>query len=109
MVTKLQIAKFLILFGFLLNLMNYSIELFDLYIGDSREVVYSIDDSEGNLDPIEKESSEKEDFKEKDKISQYYAEEMAAISKMAGKHYPEFYIQNSPVFLEYKTPPPEIV
>ncbi len=109
MIIKLQIARLLIVFGFFLNLADYGIELMHLYEGSKSEIVFNIEDTEENSDPIEKESSEKEDFKEKDKISQYYMDEMTAIADLNNKRFPEFYIQNSPVFLEYTTPPPKIV
>lgn len=114
MIIKLQIARLLIVFGFFLNLADYGIELMHLYEGSKSEIVFNIEDTEENSDPIEKESSEKEssekeDFKEKDKISQYYMDEMTAIADLNNKRFPEFYIQNSPVFLEYTTPPPEFI
>lgn len=101
---KLQIARLLIVFGFFLNLADYGIELKYLYEGSKSDIVFNIEDTEENSDPVEK-----EDFKEKDKISQYFLDEVTSISNLSIKRYPEFDIQNSPVFLEYITPPPEIV
>ncbi|WP_438426287.1 hypothetical protein [Aquimarina macrocephali] len=106
---KLQITRLLIVFGFFLNLVDYGIELMHLYEGSKSEIVFNIEDTEENSDPVEKENSEKEDFKENDKISQYFMDEVTSVSNLSIKRYPEFYIQNSPVFLEYTTPPPEIV
>ncbi|WP_106791634.1 hypothetical protein [Aquimarina sp. Aq78] len=106
---KIQIARLLIVFGFFLNLIDYGVELMHLYEGNKSKIVFNIEDTEENSDPLEKESSEIEDFKENDKISQYYMDEITSILHLDINYYPEFYIQNSSVFLEYTTPPPEIV
>jgi hypothetical protein len=100
---KLQITRLLIVFGFFLNLGDYGIELMHLYEGSKTEIVFSIEDTEENSDPVEQENSEK------DKISQYYMGVMTTILNLRNKRYPEFYIQNSPIFIEYTTPPPEII
>ncbi|WP_062057299.1 hypothetical protein [Aquimarina longa] len=109
MIIKLHIAKFLILLGFFLSLTNYAIELIAFYNEGEHVIAISFEDTEENTNPLEKENSEKEGYKENDKISQYYIDEIAAVAKLSSNHYPEFYIQNSSVFLEYTTPPPEIV
>ncbi|WP_108869448.1 hypothetical protein [Aquimarina aquimarini] len=100
---KLQIAKFLIVFGFLLSVANYSISLVDFYsCTDKASIV--LEETEGSE---EKETSEKDDFKEKNKISQFYEEKATALSSFFIEQYPEFYIPNTSVYLEHKTPPPK--
>ncbi len=105
MVTKRQIAKFLIVFGCMLNISNYGLGLIDFYTCDDIASI-AIEESE-NSEQKEKEGSEKEDFKEKDKISQNYDDRAAALSNSEVSFYPDLYTHNSSVYLEYKTPPPQ--
>lgn len=105
MITKLQIARFLIALGFLLHLGNYSVELFDFYSDEILSIAF--DDTEDKSEPTEKDSSEKEDLKEKDKISQDSGDRYVRISLLITKDYPELYYKNLSVYLEYSTPPPE--
>ncbi|TSE04681.1 MULTISPECIES: hypothetical protein [Aquimarina] len=105
MTTKLQIAKILIVFGFLLSMTNYSVGLFNFYTCEDKTSVV-LEESD-NSEQKEKESSEKDDHKEKDKISQFYDDKEATLVDLFIKQYPEFYILNSLVYLEHKTPPPK--
>ncbi|MDH7447325.1 hypothetical protein [Aquimarina sp. 2201CG14-23] len=97
----------MIVLGFLLNLSNYTIELFDAYDGDSSSIVFNMDDTEEKSESNENEKSEKEDLKEKEKISQFYQDFNDRAITMLERRYPDFYIHNSSVYLEYSTPPPE--
>ncbi|MCX2763754.1 hypothetical protein [Aquimarina muelleri] len=105
MATKLKIAKLLIVFGFLLSIANYGARSINLYNCDNN-ISIAIEDSENSE---EKEGLEKEDFKEKDKISFHYPDEVITLSNSIIKCFPEFNVQNSSVFLEYKTPPPRFI
>ncbi|WP_103863804.1 hypothetical protein [Aquimarina sp. I32.4] len=103
--TKLQITKFLIVFGFLLSIANYSISLVNFYsCTDKTSIV--LEETEGS-EQKEKEASEKDDFKEKNKISQFYEEKATTLAAIFIERYPEFYILNASVYLEHKTPPPK--
>ncbi len=105
MSTKLQIARFLIVFGFLLSIVNYSVGLFDFYTSDDKiSIVLEETEKSGQK---EKDNSEKEEFKEKDKISQYADDEHVAVATIDVRLYPDFYSHNTSVYLEHKTPPPE--
>ncbi len=106
MTTKLQIAKFLIIFGFILNLSNYSFELIDFYTGNDKTSI-AIEESESS-EQQEKEGSEKEDFKEKDKISQHYDDKASSLANTKIIFYPDLFTNNASVYLEHKTPPPEL-
>ncbi|KAA1247613.1 hypothetical protein [Aquimarina sp. RZ0] len=106
MVIKLQIVRILIVFGFLLNLGNYGLELFNFYNEDISSIVI-YDEKEEKSEPTEKDSSEKEDLKEKDKISQGSEDKFVRICVLVTNDYPELYYKNSSVYLEYTTPPPE--
>ncbi len=105
MVTKLQIAKFLIVFGCMLNISNYGLGLINFYTCDDKTSI-AIEESE-NSEQKEKEGSEKEDFKEKDKISQYYDDRASALVNGKAGVFPDLYAHNSSVYLEHNTPPPE--
>jgi len=104
---KTKIARFLIISGFLLNMGNYAIELLDFYQGDTSSIAYAIDDTEEKSESQEKDSSEKEDLKDKDKISQYWDDKDNKMSAFIIKRYPDLTYENSSVYLEYTTPPPE--
>ncbi len=106
-IIKLQIAKFLILLGFALSIADYGIALFDFYTNDEASSI--VFEETENSEKKEKESSEKEDSKEKDKISQYADEKSASLADVFDTFYPDFYLKNSSIFLEQKTPPPEIL
>ncbi len=105
MLTKLQIAKFLIVFGFFLNVANYGIGLVDFYSNEETSSI--VFEETENSEKKEKESSEKEDSKEKDKISQYHDEKSSDLKDLVGAFHLNFYLKNSSVYLEQKTPPPE--
>ncbi|WP_299312933.1 hypothetical protein [uncultured Aquimarina sp.] len=104
---KIKIAKFLIISGFLFHLGNYAIELFNFYNGDIDAIAHIIDDTEEQSESKEKDSSEKEDLKEKGKISQYIDERSTRVSILILKDYPEINYVKSSVYLEFTTPPPE--
>jgi len=106
---KFKIARVLIVLGFVLNLGFYAIDLFGFYYGDTSYVALSVDDTEEKSESNEKDSSEKEDLKEKDKISQYADEKDNKISNLIHRDYPDLYYENSSVYLEYTTPPPEYI
>ncbi len=105
MTFKLQITKVLIIFGFLLSIANYSVGLFNFYNCDDKNSI-ALEEND-NSEQKEKESSEKDDQKEKNKISQFYEDKEATLADLFIKRYPEFYILNSLVYLEHKTPPPK--
>ena len=105
MITKLEIAKFLIVFGFVLTITNYGAVLIDFYNDDDKSSI-AIEEPENSE---EKEGSEKEDYKEKDMISLYFLDEVATLFDFTLKCFPEFHIQNPLVFLEHKTPPPRFI
>lgn len=107
MFTKVQIAKMLIVGGFFLYLMNYGLTLISFYDGQDTVISLKMEDSEEKSESKEKESSEKEDFKEKDKITQDYSEKDSTVSNLAKKPFPDFYLHNVSVDLEFSTPPPE--
>ncbi|SEK72707.1 hypothetical protein SAMN04487910_0959 [Aquimarina amphilecti] len=104
---KIKIARFLIISGFLLNIGNYSLGLLDFYSGDLTSITHAIDDTEEKSESNEKDGSEKEDLKEKDKISQYSDDKHTGLSYYSIKYYPDLIYQNSSVYLDYTTPPPE--
>lgn len=95
------------LFGFIVNLAQYTVELFDVYNGEESAISFLLDDKEESSESNEKEGSEKEDFKEKDKISQPQEDKMNALSVHVINHYPDFCFNTISVFLEENTPPPE--
>ncbi|GAA4275027.1 hypothetical protein U6A24_16810 [Aquimarina gracilis] len=107
MATKLQIAKILIIFGFILNMSNYGLNLIDFYTCDDIASM-AIDEIESS-EQKEKEGSEKEDFKEKDKISQNYDDRASSLANNITSFYPDLYSYNSSVYLEHNTPPPELL
>ncbi len=102
---KRKIAKFLIVFGFLLNMMNYTVGLIDFYSCEDKTAVV-LEETE-NSEKKEKENTENEDHKEKDKISQFLYENTASVVHTIDSFYPDFYLTNSSVYLEFKTPPPK--
>ncbi|WP_298542312.1 hypothetical protein [uncultured Aquimarina sp.] len=105
---SIKIAKFLIISGFLFHIGNYAIELFDLYSGNIDSIAHIIEDTEEKSESNEKDGSEKEDQKEKDKISQFADNKHAGVSHYSIKYYPDLIYENSSVYLEYTTPPPEL-
>ncbi len=103
MTIKLQIAKFLVVFGFVLSIAHYGIDLYNFYSNDDvASIVFE------ETENSEKESSEKEDSKEKDKISQYHDEKPSSLADLTNSLYPEFYLKNCSVYLDQKTPPPKL-
>ncbi len=105
MITKLQITKFLILFGFFLSIAHYGAGLVHFYNNEDKSSV--VFEETENSENKEKEGSEKEDFKEKDKITQNFDEKSMTIIDLILKSYPDLYTKNSLVCLEHNTPPPE--
>ncbi len=106
MTKKLQITKLLILFGFILSVTNYGVKLIDFYASDEKSSI--VFEETENSEKKEKENSEKEEFKEKEKISQDHDEKTSSLADTEDKFYPDFYFNNSSVYLEYTTPPPEL-
>lgn len=103
MITKYKIAKFLIVFGFLINIANYSIDLILFYnSNDTTSIV--LEEAENSE---EKETSEKDDHKEKDIISQFNSENGTALLDLyrATFHFDSIY--DPLVYLEHSTPPPK--
>ncbi|WP_109851043.1 hypothetical protein [Aquimarina sp. AU58] len=108
MIIKLQIAKFLILFGFIISIANYGIELFEMYNKENTSMILGLDDSEEKSESKENDNSEKEDKKEKDKIYQENPVNQARLAELYISLYSYFYAHNTSVYLEQKTPPPEV-
>ena len=107
MLNKCQIARCLIIFGFLISMTNFGIELFEMYNCENTSIVLSLDDSEEKSESKENDSSEKEDKKEKEKISQENNVKQSGLISVFVNLYPDFYTDNISVYLEHKTPPPE--
>ncbi|MFC5047632.1 hypothetical protein ACFSTE_06140 [Aquimarina hainanensis] len=105
---KRQIAKVLIVFGFILSLSNYGLELVNVFMCHD-EITYSLIDSEENTDPKEKEGKEKESVDQKGKISQFFDMSSMALCNLLIEVYPQQRFLNSVVFLEFTTPPPETI
>lgn len=104
---KIKIARFLIISGFLLNMGNYVLDVFNFYQGDKVSITTTMDDTEEKSESKEKDNSENEDVKEKDKISQYTDAKYNSMATLFFKDYPDVYYGKSSVYLEYTTPPPE--
>jgi len=102
---KLQVIKILIVFGCVLNISNYCMELVDLYTNEDTSSI-AIEESE-NSEQKEKEGKEKEDVNEKDKISQSYDSKASALTDANNLRYPDNFTHNVSVYLEQNTPPPE--
>lgn len=104
---KIQIARFLIIVGFLLSVSSYAIQLIDFYCGHHEDTSIVLEEPTESSEKKENDSSEKEDIQEKDKISQY--NEVASSSHINTRiiNHPEFYVHTSTVYLEYTTPPPK--
>ena len=102
---KIHIARFLIVFGFMLNLGNYAMELFDFYNGDITSISYALEDTEDKSESKEKDTEDKSN--EKDKIFQYLDDKNTGLAVLTFRDYPEFYYRLSSVYLEFNTPPPE--
>ncbi len=103
--TKIKIAKFLIVFGFLLSIVNYSMELFDFYYcGDSLSIV--LEEAEGS-EQHDTETPEKDDHKEKDKISQFSSENSATLVDLWKVSFHFLFVPKTQVYPENNTPPPE--
>lgn len=107
MFTKIQIARFLIVFGFVLNLANYSMGLINFYTCEDKMSVV-LEETGENSEKKEKDKSEKEDLQEKDKISQNNFDNQSELADLYISLYPDFYTHNTSVYLEHKTPPPEL-
>lgn len=107
MFTKVQIAKMLIVGGFFLYLMNYGLSLIRFYEGEDTVISLNIEDTEEKSESKEKENSEKEDIKEKDKITQDYLERVFADAVLDKKPFPDFYMHNPSIYLDFITPPPK--
>ncbi len=107
MVKKRQIARCLIIFGFLISVANYGIQLFDMYKCENTSMILNLDDSEEKSESKENDSSEKEDKKEKDKINQQNTLDPSGLASLYVSLYPDFYTHNTSVYLEQNTPPPE--
>ncbi|WP_025743689.1 hypothetical protein [Aquimarina pacifica] len=105
MITRLQILKILIVLGFLLNLANNSVNLVCIFTGDSKATLV-LDETE-NSEKKEKETSEKDDQKEKDKISEFYDNNDSVLANIVVKKYPEHYVYNMSIYLDHITPPPQ--
>lgn len=106
MCTKYQIAKFLIVFGFMLSIANYGAGLIHFYTCEDQMSIV-LEETGENSEKKEKEKSEKEDLQEKDKISQYFVQNQSGLNDLYNSLYPVFYAHNTSVYLEQNTPPPE--
>ncbi len=100
-----KIAKYVFLFGLLMNLGNYAIQLAALYHAHTDSVFTMADVLDENLEHKEKENTEKEDSKEK--ITHNYEDNLLAALHTKANSYPERSLYKLPVYLEYTTPPPE--
>jgi len=109
LVLKIKIARFLIVFGFLLNIATYGLELIDFYGDSTFSVSHVLEDAEDKSESNETDNSEKEELREKDKISQFYSNRNFKVCDIVTKLYPEVFMCNLSVYLEYKTPPPEFI
>ncbi len=105
MTTKIKIAKFLIVFGFLLSIVNYCVELADFY-NCNDQLSFVLEEAE-NSEQHENETPEKDDHKEKDKISQFGSENGTALVASGKVHFHFIFVDNTLVYLENNTPPPE--
>jgi len=104
---KIHIARFLIVFGFMLNLSNYALELVDFFKEDVTSISYTSDSAEDHSESKEKDTEDKSELKEKDKISQFSDDKISGLSILILKYYPEFSFNNTSVYLEHTTEPPE--
>lgn len=107
LINKRQIARCLIILGFLISMANYGLQLFDMYDGENTSMILNMDDSEEKSESKENDSSEKEDKKEKDKIYQENVLGQSGLASLFFSLYPDFCTYNTSVYLEHKTPPPE--
>lgn len=84
---------------------SYCSGLIDFYSCDDKTslVLEETESSEQN----EKENSEKEDFKEKDKITQDFDQKAMIIVHQVFRSFPDFFAKNTLVYLDQNTPPPE--
>ncbi len=105
MITKLQILKFLVVFGFLINVANYGCNLVNIFSGDSKATLV-LDETE-NSEKKEKENSESDDHKEKDKISEFYDNNGNILANIIIRKYPELNLKNASIDLDHLTPPPQ--
>ena len=105
--SKQKIAKVLLIIGFAISIANYGLELVSFYANDDFALV--IEEMEENSEPSEKEGSEKEDIKETDKISQFYNNGIFEVSNIYIHAYPEKKFSGTLIYLEYSTPPPEVI
>ncbi|TPN84057.1 hypothetical protein [Aquimarina algicola] len=102
---KLQIAKLLILLGFLLNLGHFGVELIDFYFSDN--TMSLVFEEAENSAEHEKDESEKEDTKEKDKISQHFDNKVSNITDLENEYFPKSDTHTLLIYLENYTPPPK--
>ena len=102
---KPQIARLLIMLGFLLHLSYYGAGLVDFYVCEDKSSIV-LEETESS-EQQEKENSEKEDVKEKDKISQDFDQRLTRWVDNSINTYPDLFTSNISVYLEHKTPPPE--
>lgn len=107
MLTKVNITKFLIIFGFAVYIANYAVDLIAFY-GDNDKASLVIEETEGT-EKKEKDNSEKEDANEKDKITQNDESNPSEQNDFWVTKYPYYYSHNTSVYLEYATPPPELL
>lgn len=84
-------------------MVNYTAELINFYSCNDA-ISLLLDEAENSE---EKESTEKEEFKESEKIVQQSDEGIIALADLLVKRFPEFYSANSSVYLEQVTPPPK--
>ncbi|RZS99214.1 hypothetical protein [Aquimarina brevivitae] len=105
LINKKHIAKFLIVIGIALTIVNYGVNLISFY--SNEEVAFIIDGTEENSEPVEKESSEKEDTKDKDKFFQYGTKAADDSDTVKTHQFSYNSLTNTSVYLEFATPPPE--
>lgn len=105
--SKQKIAKLLVITGFVISMVNFGLELVSFYTND--DFAFVMEEMEENSEPSEKEGTEKEDFKENDKISQFYSNKLFEIKTKNIHSYPNKNFSGTLVYLEYSTPPPEIM
>lgn len=104
--SKQQIAKILIIFGFIISIADFGLSIVSFYTNDNLALV--IEEVEDNSEPMEKEGSENEDIKENDKISQFYNPSIFESCAPCLQFYPDISISSTSVYLDSNTPPPEV-
>ena len=103
--SKQKIARLLVVFGFILSMVNYGLDLVSFYTDN--EFAFVMEEAEENSESSENEETEMEDLKETNKISQLYTNRIFEASTIHIHSYPERKFYGISVFLEYTTPPPE--